>query len=65
MKQDITAVLDSLSEDELQIAREYIVNKFKDIITEMAFDRKTVIRKIEDLEDQINLHLVKIIRYQD
>lgn len=65
MKKDIKDILKNLSEDEMQIVREFVVDKFKDIITEMAFDRKTVIRKVEDLEDQINLHLVKIIRYKD
>ena len=62
---NIKKILENLSEEDIQIVREYIVDKFKDIITEMAFDRKTVIRKVEDLEDQINLHLVKIIRYKD
>ena len=63
--ENIKKILKNLSEEDMQIVREYVVDKFKDIITEMAFDRKTVIRKVEDLEDQINLHLVKIIRYKD
>ena len=62
---NIKKILKNLNENDMQIVREYIVDKFKDIISEMAFDRKTVIRKVEDLEDQINLHLVKIIRYKD
>lgn len=65
MKEDIKEILKNLSEDELQIVREYIVEKFKNIITEMAFDRKTVIKKIDGLEKPINLHLIKIIRYKD
>lgn len=64
-KQEIKDLLNSLTDEEMQIVREHVVNNFKNIITEMAFDRKTVIRKVEDLEDQINLHLVKIIRYYD
>ena len=64
-KLNIKEILENLNEDELQIVREYVVSNFKNLITEMAFNRKTVIRKIEDLEDQINLHLVKIIRYKD
>ncbi len=58
-------MLDSLTEAELEIVREYVVNRFDDIISEMAFDRKTVMRKIDGLEKPINLHLIKIIRYKD
>lgn len=58
-------VLDSLTETEIEIVKEYVVNEFDDIITEMAFDRKTVMRKIDGLEKPINLHLIKIIRYRD
>lgn len=58
-------MLEELTEEELEIVREHIVSKFDNIISEMAFNRKDVIRKIEDLEDQINLHLIKIIRYKD
>ena len=63
--ENIKKILENLSEEDIQIVREYIVDKFSDIISEMAFDRKTVIKKVQDLEDQINLHLVKIIRYKD
>lgn len=65
MKKNIKDILKNLSEDDMQIVREYVVDKFKDIITEMAFDRKTVIKKIDGLEKPLNLHLIKIIRYQD
>ena len=58
-------MLDSLTEAELEIIREYVISKFDDIISEMAFDRKTVMRKIDGLEKPINLHLIKIIRYRD
>ena len=58
-------MLEGLSEQELEIVREHIVSKFNNIITEMAFDRKTVIKKIDGLEKLINLHLIKIIRYKD
>ena len=58
-------MLDSLTEAELEIIREYVVSRFDDIISEMAFDRKTVMRKIDGLEKLINLHLIKIIRYKD
>jgi len=64
-KTEINEILKNLSEEEMQVVIEHVVNNFKNIITEKAFDRKTVMRKIEDLEDQINLHLVKIIRYED
>lgn len=46
-KNSIKEILDNLSESELQEAREYLVNRFTDLITEMAFDRKTVMRKID------------------
>ena len=62
---NIKKILKNLNENDMQIVREYIVNKFKDIITEMAFDRKTVIKKIDGLEKPLNLHLIKIIRYKD
>ena len=58
-------MLEGLSEQELEIVREHIVSKFNNIITEMAFDRKTVIKKIDGLEKPLNLHLIKIIRYKD
>lgn len=32
---------------------------------EMAFERKVIFDKIRGLENQINLHLIKIIRYDD
>lgn len=32
---------------------------------EMAFDKKTMENKIRGLEQPINIHLVKLIRYQD
>lgn len=32
---------------------------------EMAFERKVIFDKIRGLENQINLHLIKIIRYED
>lgn len=64
-KKSIKDMLDNLSESELQEAREYLVNRFTDLITEIAFDRKTVMRKIDGLEKQINLHLIKIVRYDD
>lgn len=32
---------------------------------EMAFERKVIFDKIRELENQINLHLIKIIRYED
>ena len=54
-------ILEELSEQELEIVREYVVSKFNNIITEMSFDRKTVIKKIDGLEKPINLHLIKII----
>ena len=62
---NIKKILKNLNENDMQIVREYIVDKFKDIITEMAFDRKTVIKKIDGLEKPLNLHLIKIIRYKD
>ena len=65
MKEDIKKILKNLNKEEMQIVREYVVDKFKDIITEMAFDRKTVIKKIDGLEKPLNLHLIKIIRYND
>ena len=65
MNKNIKEMLENLSEDDMQIVREYVVDKFKDIITEMAFDRKTVIKKIDGLEKPLNLHLIKIIRYHD
>ena len=62
---DIKKILENLSEENMQIVREYVVKNFSGVITEMAFDRKTVIRKIDGLEKPINLHLIKIIRYED
>jgi hypothetical protein len=35
------------------------------LLVEMAFDKKTMENKIRGLENQINLHLIKIIRYKD
>ena len=32
---------------------------------EMVFERKVIFDKIRGLENQINLHLIKIIRYED
>ena len=62
---DIRKQLENLSEDELQEVREYIVENFKDIITEMAFDRKVVISKIRGLAFPVIEHLIKVIRYKD
>src|SRR5574344_668775 len=62
---NIKDMLENLSKDDMQTVREYVVDKFKDIITEMAFDRKTVMKKIDGLEKPLNLHLIKIIRYKD
>ena len=62
---NIKEILENLNEDELQIVREFVVSKFKNLITEMAFDRKTVMKKIDGLEKPLNLHLIKIIRYKD
>lgn len=64
-KEEIIEILKNLSDEEMQIVREHVVNRFSDIIPEMAFDRKTVIKKIEGLERPINLHLIKVIRYKD
>ena len=64
-KLNIKEILENLNEDELQIVREYVVSNFKNLITEMAFDRKTVMKKIDGLEKPLNLHLIKIIRYKD
>lgn len=44
-KLNIKEILENLDEDELQIVREFVVSKFKNLITEMAFDRKTVMKK--------------------
>ena len=65
MALSIKEMMDLLDEDELEYVKEYIVDRFTNIITEMAFDRKTVIKKAEGIERQINLHLIKIIRYDD
>lgn len=35
------------------------------LIFEMAFDKRTMENKIRNLENQINLHLIKLIRYED
>lgn len=35
------------------------------LLNEMAFNKKKMEEKIENLENQINLHLIKIIRYDD
>jgi hypothetical protein len=42
--------------------REFIADL---LLVEMAFDKKTMENKISALENQINLHLIKIIRYDD
>lgn len=65
MALNIKEMMNLLDEDELEYVKEYIVDRFTNIITEMAFDRKIVIKKAEGLERQINLHLIKIIRYND
>ena len=50
-KEEIIEILKNLSDDEMQIVREHVVNRFSDIISEMAFDRKTVIKKLKVWKD--------------
>jgi hypothetical protein len=46
--------------------KEFLLERIqRTYIFEMAFDKQTMENKIRGLENPINLHLVKIIRYED